>query len=67
MKGGLMFIDKWELQVFHSPKYDTLQAGVKIDRIRYVGNEGEAIIGDPSDFSSYHNVKEVLGDPNRRR
>src|SRR5271170_260122 len=65
-KGSLIFVDTWGLNVFHSQKTDSTKAVVKIDSLRFMGNEGEATIGDPRDFHDYGLVKRTLKDPERQ-
>jgi hypothetical protein len=64
MTGGLFHIDKWELNVIFTQTYRVL---VKIDLIRYFGNEGEALLGDPRPFNTFKAIEEVLNDPKRKR
>ena len=59
-------MERWELNVVQQAVTDTFIAVVKVDRLRLFGSEGEAVIGDPVDFNSYHNVDVVLNDPTRR-
>ena len=66
MRGALIFIEKWELNVIHVQKSNTFKAVVKIDLLRLFGNEGEATIGDPREFHSYKDVKDALTDPERQ-
>lgn len=66
IKGALIFVEKWELNVIPSPKSNTLKAVVKIDFLRLFGDEGEATIGDPREFNSYRDVKDALTDPRRK-
>jgi len=66
MKGGLFYVEKWELRVVLSHNHDKLRAIAHIDRLEYFGNEGEAMIGDPRDFISYGAVEETLNDPTRQ-
>jgi hypothetical protein len=66
MKGALIFVEKWELNVIHIQKSNTFKAVVKIDLLRLFGNEGEATIGDPREFNSYKDVKDALNDPDRQ-
>lgn len=66
IKGALIFVEKWELNVISSQKSNTLKAVVKIDLLRLFGDEGEAMIGDPREFNSYKDVKDALTDPQRK-
>lgn len=65
MRGALIFVEKWEFKVIEL-KSGGLEAGVKMDLLRVLGNEGEATIGDPRDFNSYRSVIDLLTDPKRR-
>lgn len=66
IKGALIFVEKWELNVIPSQKSNTLKAVVKIDLLRLFGDEGEAMIGDPREFNTYKDVKDALTDPQRK-
>ena len=66
MRGALIFVEKWELNVIRVQKLNQFKAVVKIDLLRFFGNEGEATIGDPRDFNSYRDVKDALTDPQRQ-
>ena len=66
MRGALIFVEQWELNIIPVPKLNTLKAVVKIDLLRFFGNEGEVMIGDPRDFNSYRDVKDALADPHRQ-
>jgi hypothetical protein len=63
IKGALIFAEKWELDLQTKGK---LKAVVKIDLLRYFGNEEEPTIGDPRDFNTYRIVTDLFNDPNRR-
>ena len=64
--GGLIFADKWDINVVQ-PRPKSFRAAVKIDLLRFLGNDGETTIGDPRDFNTYRNVVDLLKDPNRER
>lgn len=66
IRGGLVFIEQWELNVVQQAITDTFVAVVKVDRLRLFGSEGEAVIGAPIDFNTYPNVEITLNDPTRR-
>jgi len=57
--------DKWEMNVIHLPKSEKFKAVLKIDSIRYIGSEGEPMIGDPRDFNDYNSVLETLRSTSR--
>ena len=63
IKGALIFAERWELDLQIKGK---LKAVVKIDLLRYFGNEGQDTIGDPRDFNTYRTVTDLFDDPNRR-
>jgi hypothetical protein len=67
MRGAVISAEIWELNVIHITKTDKFGAVVKIDLLKFRGNEGEAMIGDPRDFNSYRDVVEALSNPRRRR
>ena len=66
-KGALIFAEKWELNVVYINKSNKFRAVVKIDQLRCMGAEGEAMIGEPADFNAFKHVTTVLADPKRRR
>jgi hypothetical protein len=53
----------WDLRVVKTSS--KFKAMVRIDKIYYIGNEGESMIGDPRDFGSYRDVEEALSNINR--
>jgi hypothetical protein len=64
--GGLVFAEKWELNVIHTSKADRFKAAVKIDKLRLYGSIGEPEFGKPKDFNMVEAVIDVLADPKRR-
>jgi hypothetical protein len=57
--------DKWEMNVIQLQSTKKFRAVVKIDSIRYIGSEGEPMIGDPRDFHQYNAVVETLKSSSR--
>jgi len=64
--GGLIFTDKWDINVLQ-PRPKSFKVAVKIDLLRFFGNDGEATIGDPRDFNTYKTVVDLLKNPSRER
>ena len=67
MKGALIFVEKWGMNVLHVKQSGKYKAIIKIDLLRVLGGEQEGIIGRPGDFNSFWDVQEVLLDTNRHR
>ena len=66
MRGALIFVEKWELNINRVQRLNIIKAVIKIDSLRLFGNEGEATIGDPRDFNTYRDVKDAFADPQRQ-
>ena len=66
MTGGLIYPQNWLFKVVKLPTSGELAGAIEIRGLKYIGNEGEGLIGEPYNFNSYPDVINLLKDPNRQ-